>query len=238
MRYMCLLLLSVALFSCKTNNEKGSDKVITKNYSVTSFTAIDVNAPIDVNIKIANVAAPSVTIKGEEGVVKQITCVVNNGVLEISKERIISFNMDKDLVADITMPSITALTIKGVADTKISGKITGASFALNVKGAGDVEIDDLATGNFQSAVSGAGDVLVKSGSVDSADIKVAGAGDVDAYGLQVKKMNASISGTGDMDITVSETLNASINGAGSIHYKGNPSVTSDINGIGSIKKAN
>lgn len=233
---LLLFVLATTFVSCKRSEEKGSGEVVTKDYGVAAFTSIDISAPIDAEIKIANVAQPTVTIKGYGNLVKKIKCEVKNGVLEISKERIISFVTDKDIVAEITMPSLTALTIKGAADAVITGRLTGSSFRLQVKGAGDVDIENLQVANFESTVSGAGDLKVKVGAVNVANINVAGAGDVDAYGLQIKQLRAKISGTGDIETSVAESMDATINGAGSISYKGSPTVRSDINGIGSIDK--
>lgn len=236
--FLRVLIATVLLFSCKRNIEEGKGQITTKSYAVNGFTSIDVNAPVDIEIKIANVTQPTVSIKGYGNLLEKIKCEVKNGVLDISKEGIITFYTDKDIVAEVTMPALTALTIKGAADAKIIGKLAGSYFSLNVKGAGDVEIDELYTENFESSVSGAGDLTVKSGSVNFASFNVAGAGDVDAFGLQVKKMKARLSGAGDIEVSASESIDATINGAGSINYKGNPTVQSDINGIGSIEKVN
>jgi hypothetical protein len=230
-----VLLTSIA---CKRRTEEGHGKETTKTYDVSGFTSVDIGAPVDVDLTVSNVSKPTVTIHGYENLLDKITCKVENGVLKIEKDGIFTLFTDKDIKATITMPAINGLTIRGASEAKLHGNITGDSFLLNIKGAGDVEMDELNMNSFVTKVSGAGDLKITKGAVNNAEFRVTGAGDVDAFGLQVKKLTAELSGAGDIDVSVSEVLDANINGAGSVNYKGNPSVTSDINGIGSLERVN
>jgi len=242
MKKHILLVLSSAVLltsvACKQKREEGHGKVSTKTYDVAVFSSVDIGAPVDVDLTVGNVSKPIVSIEGYENLLEKITCKVENGVLKIEKEGVFSMFTDKDIKATITVPSLNGLTIRGTSEAKLHGNITGESFLLSIKGAGDVEMDELNTNSFVSKVSGAGDLKIHKGAVNNAEFHVTGAGDVDAFGLQIKRVTAELSGAGDIDISVSEALDADINGAGSVNYKGNPSVTSDINGIGSLEKVN
>lgn len=242
MKHLSVIILALALLatasSCKRKTEEGHGKVGVKDYDVAAFTALDVAAPIDVDVTIGNVSKPTVSIKGYENLLGKITCTVENGVLKIEKDGIFTLYTDKDIKAAITVPSLSVLTIHGTSEAKIHGSITGSSFVLDIKGAGDVTIDEINTNSFITKVSGAGDLDVKKGIVNTAEFNVTGAGDIDAFGLQIKDLNADLSGAGDIEVSVSGSLNANINGAGSVNYKGNPTITSDINGIGSLEKVN
>lgn len=234
--FLSAIVLLTSAISCKRRTEEGHGKVGVKDYNVTTFSSVDVGAPIDIDMTVGNVTKPTVSIKGYENLLGKITCKVENGVLKIDKDGIFTLYTDKDIKATITVPSLTALTIRGTSEAKIHGNITGESFVLNIKGAGDVTIDELNTNSFVTKVSGAGDLDVKNGAVSKAEFNVTGAGDVDAFGLQIKDLTADLSGAGDIDVSVSGSLNSSINGAGSVNYRGNPTVSSDINGIGSLEK--
>ncbi len=234
--FLSAIVLLTGIVSCKRRTEEGHGNVGVKDYDVAAFTALDVAAPIDVDVTIGDVAKPTVSIKGYENLLGKITCKVENGVLKIEKDGIFTLYTDKDIKATITVPSLSVLTIHGTSEAKIHGNVTGNSFVLDIKGAGDVTIDELNTNSFVTKVSGAGDLDVKKGTVNKAEFNVTGAGDIDAFGLQIKDLVADLSGAGDIEVSVSGALNANINGAGSVNYKGNPTVSSDINGIGSLEK--
>lgn len=231
----CILL---SVVSCKRNSEEGYGKIITNNISVAGFSSIEIGAPLDAEIIVDSTKSASLSIKGYANLLEKITSKVEGGKLIIEKEGLIDFYTDKDIVATIIVPSLSAFTINGASDADIKGNLTGNSFRLKVSGAGDVTIDNLHVNNFESTLSGAGDLTIKNGIVENASFHVRGAGDVSAFALQAKTVNANVTGAGDIDVSVSEKLNARVAGAGSISYKGHPQVQSDISGIGEVDDAN
>ncbi len=230
-------IISLTFFasSCRHVKVKGEGATKTENRSVGSFSAIQLSAPLTATIKIDPTAAPSLQLNGYGNVLHKIKSEVNNNTLIVDKDGFLDFDIDKDVTATITVPSLSSLTISGAADADLDGDITGNEFTLKVSGAGDVKIQSIHTNTLTTTLSGAGSLTIDSGTVNYASYKVTGAGDVDAYDLQCRQAKTVVSGAGDINLSASEKLDVHISGAGSVKYKGKPVVSSDINGVGSLE---
>jgi hypothetical protein len=222
--------VSGTLVSCKQTG-----KTKTENRMVSDFNAIQLSAPVNATIKIDNTVPASVQLTGYDNILDKIKTEVIDNTLIIKKDGVFHFDLDKDVKAIITIPSIHALTISGAADADLKGNITGDEFNLKVSGAGDVKIENINTNVFTSSLSGAGSLEIAKGIVNTASYKVAGAGDIDAFPLVSKDVKAMVSGAGDISLSAIEHLDVHISGAGDVKYKGTPVISSDINGIGSLE---
>jgi hypothetical protein len=233
-----LVMLVAVCASCKRKVVKGEGNMQTEQRNVSAFNAIDIDMPLKAKIHIVNTTnAPVLQIKAQKNLLDGVKTEVKNGVLRLYTDKLFHFSTDEDMIAEINMPQLLALTISGAGDADIDGNLAGESFELKVTGAGDVEIQNINTNKFTAKLSGAGNVTVKSGLVNQVDMRITGMGDINAYGLQGRAVAAAITGAGDIDITALEALNASITGAGDITYKGKPTVSSSITGPGSVEAA-
>ena len=233
--------LSVTLFvsSCRMNTLKGEGNKTTAAPSLPSFDAIEIEVPLKANITVQTGAQPGITMNGYENILKHIITTVKNNTLYITSDLGEMWTIDCDgLTTQITLPSLTTLTLSGAPDADIHGNVTGGNFKLSVSGAANVVIDDINVDAFSSDVSGAADITVKGGTVKSAAYEISGAGKVKAFPLQASETNASISGAGTSEVTALTKLSASISGAGTIKYKGHPSISKEVSGVGSITDAN
>lgn len=225
--------------SCKMNVLKGEGKKITATQTVSTFNAVVVDISLKADINVQDGAQPSVELDGYENLIKHIKTKVENNTLRIYSDLDDTWKMEsKDVVARITLPSITALTLRGAPDADVHGNISGSDFKLDISGASDTKIDNVSADNFSLSVSGAADVTIKGGSVKHAEYDINGAGEVKAFPLQTTETLATISGAGSSEVTALEKLTAHISGAGSIKYKGHPAISQDISGVGDISDAN
>ncbi len=233
-----LVILVAVCTSCKRKIVRGKGDVQTDSRVTQPFNAIDIDMPLQANIHVvSSTESPSLQIKAQGNLLKDIKTEVKNGVLRLYTDKFFHFSTDEDIIAEISVPRLRAVAISGAGEANINGIIVGETFDLDVTGAGDVDIEGINTNKFVAKVSGAGDVTVKSGTVNQVDIRITGMGDVKAYGLQAKSATAAVTGAGDIKITALETLNASITGAGDISYRGKPTVSSSITGPGSVEPA-
>lgn len=234
-----VLLFGIVLLaaSCKRNVKHGKGPATTVTRTVAAFTDVEVSAPVTAMIKVEPGATPGIQLSGYANILEDIKTDVVNGKLIIDKDELIHFDLDKDVVATITVPSLNSLSIKGAADAEIQGTIQN-DFNLKVSGAGDITIASVTAQHFTATLTGAGSLAVNGGAVNTASYKVSGAGDVEAFPLQAKVVKAKVSGAGDIQLTATEKLDVTINGAGEVSYKGHPTTTSDINGVGSLEDAN
>lgn len=77
-----------------------------------------------------------------------------------------------------------AIEVNGAGDMELS-KFAGPSLDVTVNGAADLDLEDITAQSLSVTINGAGDVTV-SGEVDDASFSVNGAGSIDASSLNVK----------------------------------------------------
>ncbi len=229
----------VVLSSCRMNTLKGEGNKTTAAPALSSFNAIEIEVPLKANITVQSGSQPGIQMNGYENILKHIKMTVKDNVLHITCDLGEMWTIDCDgLTTEITLPSLTALTLTGAPDADIHGNMTGGNFKLDISGATNVIIDNINVDSFVSDVSGAADITVKGGAVKSASYEISGAGKVKAFPLQTGETSASISGAGTSEVTATTKLTASISGAGTIKYKGHPSISQEVSGVGTIKDAN
>ena len=229
----------LSVTSCKRNVLRGEGPKGSVAQTVTAFSGVNVDISVKADITVKEGAQPSVQLNGYENVIKHIKVSVKDNVLYITTDLTDMWKMNcDDVTAQITVPSITTLTLTGAPDAYMHGNITGSDFKLDISGASTVVIDNINVDNFSSEVSGAADIEVKGGAVKKASYEISGAGKILAFPLQASETTASISGAGKNEVTALTKLNATISGAGTIKYKGHPSVTQEVSGVGSISDAN
>lgn len=218
---------------------RGEGKKTTTEATTTFFNAIELDLPLKTNITMQEGSHPAAQLTGYQNVIDHIRTKIENNTLHIYSDLDETWEMDcEGITADITMPSITALSVEGVARAEIHGNITGPEFKLEISGAGKTIIDNINVDDFSAELSGAAIMEVRGGSVRKADYDISGVGKIKAFPLRTNETIASISGAGKGEVTAVQKLTASISGAGSIKYKGHPAVTKDISGAGSISEAN
>lgn len=232
------ILSSLLFFSCKQNIVSGSGDKTDDTRDVSSFTAVDISAPVNATINIKEGAASSVHLSGYKNLIGHIKTKVEGNTLRIYVENHVDMITDKKVDAEITVPSLWALSLSGAPDVQTHGNITGHDFKLDVSGASKVTIDDLNTPSFNVDLSGASDVEIKSGTVAHAEYDITGAGKVEAFPLETVETVAMLSGAGKCEVNVKQKLNAHVSGVGKISYKGHPVLNSDVSGVGKVVDAN
>lgn len=231
-----LLILVMVAASCRQNKVKGTGTIETQSRDVTAFSAIKIEAPVDVKIKFVAGTTPGIQFKGYPNVLKEIKTEVESGVLRIYNDDLIHFRNNEEIAAEITVPTLNALTISGVSDVDMQGKLVTGGFDIVVVGAGDIIIESINADALNVTLSGAGNLQVKGGEVNKVNYEVTGAGEIASFPLQCKEATVTVTGMGDVDISVADKLDASVTGAGDINYKGHPSLNTRITGAGSVNE--
>lgn len=235
------LLVSVVLFttSCKQNVLHGEGATSTSSPVVSSFSEVSIELPLKATVTVQEGSQPGIQISGYTNVIEHIKARVESNSLILSSDLDETWRIDGDgITVNISMPSITALSLSGAADADIHGNVTGRQFELETSGASTVVIDNLNVDSFSSDVSGACNIEVKSGLTKKATYAISGAAKIKAFPLQTLETVTSISGAGKGEVSASQKLTVEISGAGDVKYKGNPAITKDISGAGSVTAVN
>jgi hypothetical protein len=217
---------------------KGTGDIVTQDRTVKSFTAIDLSSAITATIHVQPGATPSVTISTYKNIADLIETKVEGNTLSIGTENFTNISLDRDIMAEITVPSLTALSVHGSGEAKVLGVIAGNGFDLDISGSGEVDLQSLQLASFSVSISGVGNVNVTGGVAYKTEYSVSGSGSVHSFGLQSDDAEVGVSGSGDVELTANKTLDADISGSGTVRYRGHPQLKSDVSGAGNIAEAN
>lgn len=240
-RTLLLIVPAFMLFfgtSCGHRVITGRGDIVSEGRMATTFDKVDISAPVTATITVKPGAKSSVELSGYKNLLEQIETIVEGGTLKIKSRDMIDLDTDKDLKAEIVVGSLSALGLHGSADAEVLGSITGSTFRLDITGAGDANVEDVAVNDLVASITGAGDVDIKSGKCKQIEYKVSGAGNISSFGVQGEVVRAQVSGAGDIEVSALKSLDARVSGAGTIRYKGQPAIKSQTSGIGEIVAAN
>lgn len=215
-----IALLAAALAACTgifgrvsgTEIVSGSGNVVTETREVSGFTAVTLQGfgkvIIDQN------GSESLTITADDNFMPYLQTAVRGNTLYIS-------NTDRT-----TFTNVTEMTFR----------ISAAALnAVELSGAGSLEISNLNTENWRVKLPGAGSITV-SGQTNSQTVELSGAGSYNAADLVSQQATITSSGAGTAVVQVSDSLDVTISGLGNVEYIGNPTVTQEINGVGSVRQ--
>ncbi len=234
---ICASLLTTT--SCNVHVLKGEGKIITNTTSPGTFTGIEIDVPMKVEITVNPNAPTSLELSSYENMIGHLKSKVEGNLLHITTDLDGTWTIfnNTEITAKINLNSLNQLSLQGAQDANVHGNITGSVFKLEVSGAGKVIIDSVNTDTLSSELSGAADITINGGQVKSANYSISGAGKIKSFPLQAQSVSAALSGATKMELTALSKLNVSISGASNIKYKGHPSITQDISGVGSIEEA-
>lgn len=231
-------LLAVSLISCKRNVVIGKGQSETESRNVSTFSRVHVSAKIKTIIHVDSTAKPSVSLDGYENVLSHIVTEVKDNTLHIRNKERVWLRSKKDIVATVTVPSLSYIGLTGAGDIHVDGYVNADNVEVDISGAGNVVIDHLNTQKLDAGLSGIGDLDIRNGNATHAYMRISGAGEIDADNVVCHTATVKVSGVGDVSVNVSERLDAKISGAGDIKYKGHPSITKHVSGVGDIEDNN
>jgi len=209
---ICIAVIGTAGCSLiNVNKVNGSGVVKTEKRSLAQYTALDVNCPASLEVRLQE--RETFEISGDDNLIPLITTEVKNNTLYIRSTKEIAPR--EKLRITLSNPDL-------------------ASFSF--RGAGDANLSNIKNDRIEIVLSGAGE-LTASGETKEASITLSGAGSVDAKNLLAAKAKADSTGVGSLDIYATEQLEAKASGVGEINYYGNPKVVKkNASGIGSINQ--
>lgn len=198
-------------FGCHGYGVRGSGVTKDETRNPGNFSAVDIGGAFDVEIN--NGASASVTLSGDDNLLKLIKTDVEGNTLHVYTKKNISPKRKLKLV--INVENIEKVDISGACDVKVHN-IDADKFDMNVSGASK---------------------LFAAGKAKDVSLDISGAGKVSANELISKRASVEISGAAKADIYASEDLRAEISGVGSLDYYGNPkNVKQSVSGVGSISQ--
>jgi Putative auto-transporter adhesin, head GIN domain len=209
-RWLSLTAFTVLLAACGDRTPSGP--AATETRTVGAFHAVELRGSASLTIQSGSPTA--VTVASSRKRLDNTKTEVVNGALIIRSEQSGSVWEQDTLTVTINTPTLDAVEING---------------------AGDVNIAALDTPNLKLAMNGAGKVEAK-GKTTQLEATIAGAGKMDLTTLIADTATVTVDGAGSIDLNVSQNLKATVSGVGKIRYRGNPAnVEKAVHGVGSIE---
>jgi hypothetical protein len=214
----------------------GPSKTEGRNVSGKTFTSIEISAPVDAHITVGG--APSLSFDGYANIIPHLRTEVRDSVLRIYVDETTDIDANKNVIANITIPSLEGLDLSGSSDATVAGPINVPEFSLDVSGASTVDLQELHVQSFSSDMSGSTKLILRSGDINNGSFDVSGSGEINAFGVAQQTATLDLSGSAEAEVNVATKLRVEVSGSGNVRYKGHPSITQDISGAGSVTDAN
>jgi Putative auto-transporter adhesin, head GIN domain len=209
-RWLSLAAVTVLLAAC--GDRAPSGPAVTETRTVGAFHAVELRG--SAKLTIVSGSPTAVTVASTRKRLDNTKTEVVDGMLVIRSEQSGSMWEHNTLTVTINTPTLDAVEING---------------------AGDVDIAALDTPSLQLTMNGAGKVEAK-GKAAQLGATIAGAGKMDLTALIADTATVTVDGAGSIDLNVSQNLKATVSGVGKIRYRGNPAnVEKTVQGVGSIE---
>ena len=188
---------------------QGSGVAAAQTRTLPTFRGVELAGAADVVVRVGG--PQRVVVHADDNLVQLVTTRVRGGDLVIGTTG--SFSTARQMVIDMTVPSLSSATLSG---------------------SGVVVVEGLRTERFVVDVSGSG-VLSVTGKADRLTATLDGSGDVQLQDLVAHDATVLVAGSGWLLVQATGALDARVSGVGAIIYTGSPtSITQRITGTGSI----
>lgn len=190
---------------------KPGGETITEKRELAVYRAIELYGGFD--LELVESGTHSAELEGDQNFVKLIETRVEHGRLIIDNRHIRrSRNMNVEI--KLSFAQLDKLHIRGAGDVE-GENLETTEFEISVQGAGDVRLEDLKNSKTIVDIAGAGDVKL-SGETEHVEVLIKGAGDVQLRELRSKTAVIKVFGAGDVGLCASEKVTKKIGGAGDV----------------------
>lgn len=238
-----LVVIAVTLLAGCIRVDIGDDSgpIVTQKYDFTGFTNIEAGYAFKVDITRSDNYSIAITIN--EKIADRLSVSKIGDTLKIGlKQPVWSFwNVHSRPQVIITLPDLRSLELSGAAEGNVKGFKSTNSFALEVSGASNLDID-MEAGSFRADISGASrasgylkasssDIEVSgasritlTGSGGDTKIDVSGASQANLENYSVANADVELSGAGQANMLINGRLDADLSGASHLEFGGKPTL--------------
>lgn len=225
----------------------GTGPMVNTPYNYENFTEIDVSNTFQYEITRADNF--SININSHQNLVEHLD-ITQSGKRLIIRLKDGNYT-NSDIVATVTLPALTKLTVSGASKGEISGFTSSQDLDIVVSGASQLEMNAAAatanvevsgaskiSGTLKSAAAhlkatGASRMSLEGSASDDCILEVTGASTLATGDFKMINAEISISGASRATIYAEGDLRMEATGASTIKYSGNPTIKSSIASGGS-----
>ncbi len=227
-RTISFVLLSILLFPLLSACSVGVDRTETREIS--DVTALSINTIGEFIIQQGD--EESLTIKGPNNILRNISTEVVGGILYIDSTRGVLGDSFGRIVYTLTVKNLNEISLSGAGSISVASLDTD-HLDITLTGAGSIDIANLHTQDLTVLLNSAGSIEA-AGNATNQDIVISGVGSYNGSDLQSSTATVVMSGAGSAEVWVTDTLDIEVSGVGSVSYYGSPIVAQNISGLGSV----
>jgi hypothetical protein len=236
MRYLIPLLALSSLSAC--NAATGDTSTGTRTFPVPgAFDQVTLGGPD--NVRVVTGGTPSIVATGRNADLDKIEVELKGSELVVSRDSQGSFklfnwnNGSHDVTVTVTVAKpISGANLKGSGDLNVD-QGGGDNFAAELKGSGDLTVAKIMAQAAHLTLAGSGD-LKAGGQAKSVAIDLAGSGGIDADKLIAETAQIELRGSGDIQAHASQSAKVMLKGSGDVTIKGTGNCQSDKRGSGDV----
>lgn len=233
---LALIGLQTACTQNRTETAQSQRGVITKNFNVGNFSAIETG--IVGNIIFTQSNHTSVTAEGNEEMINRLIVKVEGDELKLSlkdNSKIKLRNKKAKLTIKVSSPQLYNIKSDGVGSLFLEGIVKTNNLHIDSDGVGNITASQLECNQLTVKSNGVGNIRLK-GKGRLAEYTSNGVGNIDTRDFIAEEVIVYLAGVGNVRCYASNNIELYSSGVGSIVYHGEPNIkTFEKNGVGSIK---
>jgi hypothetical protein len=189
--FLFAILLSTSCDWHSSRTVVGSGDLESMEVAVPAFSGVSVTGTCNVEIRIGE--PQRVELSAQEQILDVMTYEVKNGILNIGFRPECTIHTDKEISADIVVPSLDFAGITGAGDYEILGEKQSA-LDIYITGTGNIHAFDMEVDDCTIRITGTGDCEVNVSR--SLDVQISGMGNIFYMGHPT--LTSDISGVGNV----------------------------------------
>lgn len=226
-------LLPFFLTSCVVNLDwqTGNGVAVTETRTLSAFTRIELESPIQVTIKTGNTYAAYVT--GDENLISYFETSTFAGVLTISQDYAIDPVIEPHIT--VIVPDLRAVVHNGMGLIEIEEDGDFPNLSLTLNGGGEIRFSGTAS-KLTADLNGSGRIYAE-GYASLLEANLRGQGEISAENLLVGDADVDLSGSGNiyLDLDYGSDLDLVLSGSGRVEWWGAPARLSyNLSGTGKV----
>lgn len=191
--------------------EKGDGEMTTRSYDLDDCHAILLECGLDIDVRFGGEQIVELTM--DENLLELYEIEERGGVLVVAASK--NPRPSREAHLELVLRKLGSVEIRGAGDITIED-LDGDELAIEIQGAGDIEID---------------------GEVEHLELEIDGAGDIDARELKARHAVVEVNGAGDVKVHATESCDVTINGVGDVDVWGQPETFhKTVHGIGDVDR--
>lgn len=176
--------------------------------------------------------AETLKVVTDDNLLEYIETEVSGGTLQIRTRTGIDIAPTESVEYEIGVVGLEAVELGGAGSIDIGSWSTDAA-TIKLIGAGDINVDELVADDLVVDLPGVGTITID-GSVDEQDASISGVGEYRAGALRSRVGSIDASGATAATVWVTDTLDVAVRGPASVEYHGEPEIDDDVRSNGSL----